>query len=182
MRDINFLRVTYTFGHFKGYIEGTKAFWPLNRPERSGTGLALMPEWRCRTDAADYGTKFRCRTNFSLHSGSYLRFCDIITGSLWKSRVYSYPPPAVWTCRMSFHHEHGMDMQDAFPPPAVGMYRVSFHQQQIERAGCTSFHLPTIFANPDCPVPECTVREWRCQNQSATGIRVPQHKNARVPG
>jgi hypothetical protein len=37
-------------------------------PDKSvnnGTGQTLMPECRCRTEAADYWKKCRCRTNFS---------------------------------------------------------------------------------------------------------------------
>jgi hypothetical protein len=37
----------------------------------SGTGLSLMPERRCRTDAVDVRWKCRCRTNI------FLEFLDL---------------------------------------------------------------------------------------------------------
>ena len=40
-----------------------------------------------------------------------------------------------------------MDVQDVLPPPAVWTCRVSFLHQQYGRAGCPTFHLRTVFVN-----------------------------------
>jgi hypothetical protein len=105
-----YLRATYTMGHsFQAtFRRGPRLFWPLNFPKIFLS--AAVPDWPwCQNDDPGLtqlttGENADAGLTFSRHSGIHLRFYDIITSSLWKFRVYSYPPPAVWTCRMSFHH------------------------------------------------------------------------------
>ncbi len=83
----------------------------------SVAGLILTPEYPCRTDAADYQQKCRCRSiiisAFRHPTFSY----DFSTSQ----RKFNTTTSRIWTCKASSLE-----------------YRVSLHPQRFGRAGCLS--------------------------------------------
>ncbi len=197
MRDINFLRP------FQGVSDTD---WPWWMPDWRWQTETADYRLKCRCQTNFFSAFRHLLTIFRhyskpavygraewipVHHHQYGRSGCLFTNSSMEHRVslhqqqYEhsqgvFPPPAVWTCRMSLYHQQygrtgchstnsSMNIQGLFPPPpavymdvqgvtpptAIWTFMVSIHYTGInERAGCKHFHLLTVFVNLDCPVPE----------------------------
>ncbi len=70
----------------------------------SGTGLAVISECRCRTDAADYRPKYRC---FYRHSGIYFLIFQHLKVSLT-------PPLALYRRAGCLYITSSIDVQGVY--------------------------------------------------------------------